>query len=97
MSIKTLELELKINREDAGRYSELIKSMESGELCGLMLSIRDNAALVVYRTQLKQAVSQCDFISRRIASGDLEDLVLAGGQVRVKAYQSVTEQRFIRV
>ena len=97
MRVETLELELKINQEDVGRYSALIQSMESDELCGLVLSTRDNAALIVYRTQLKQAVSQCEFITKRIAGGDLDDLVLAGGQVRVKANHAVTEQRFIRV
>ena len=42
--------------------------------------MKDEAALIGYRFQLKQQINNCEFISKRIASGDDNSLVMGSEQ-----------------
>ena len=80
MSIQTLKLELENAQSLCARYAALIKSLEADQSAGAILSMKDEAALIGYRFQLKQQIHNCEFISKRIASGDDESLVMGSEQ-----------------
>jgi len=84
MSIQTLELELENAQTLCARYAALIKSLEADQSVGAILSMKDEAALIGYRFQLKQQIHNCEFISKRIASGDDNTLVMGSDQALAK-------------
>ena len=88
MSIQTLKLELKNSQTLCTRYATLIKSLEADERDGVMLSMKDSAALIGYRFQLKQQIHNCEFIAKRIASGDDDSLVMGSDQALTKQCES---------
>jgi len=92
MSIQTLKLELENAQTLCARYAALIKSLEADQSAGAVLSMKDEAALIGYRFQLKQQIHNCEFISKRIASGDDESLVLGSDQAVTKQDEEETDQ-----
>ena len=80
MSIQTLKLELENAQTLCARYAALIKSLEADQAAGAILSLKDEAALIGYHLMLKQQVYNCEFISKRIASGDDVSLVMGSEQ-----------------
>jgi len=91
MSIQTLELELENAQTLCARYDTLIKSLDADQCAGLMLSMKDEAALIGYRFQLKQQVYNCEFISKRIASGDGDSPVMGSDQALTKQCESTNQ------
>ena len=88
MSIQTLKLELENAQTLCARYAALIKSLEADKAVGFILSIKDEAAMIGYRFQLKQQIHNCEFISKRIASGDDESLVMGSEQDKEETTQA---------
>lgn len=93
MSIQTLKLELENAQTLCARYAALIKSLEADQLAGVLLSMKDGAALIGYRFQLKQQIHNCEFISKRIASGDDDSFVMGSDQAPTKQDTSTDQPR----
>jgi len=91
MSIQALELELENAQTLCARYAALIKSLEADQCAGVVLSMKDEAALIGYRFQLKQQVYNCEFIAKRIASGDDDSLVMGSDQALTKQCESTDQ------
>ena len=88
MSIQTLKLELENAQTLCARYASLINSLEAEQVAGVLLSMKDGAALIGYRFQLKQQNHNCEFISKRIASADDDSLVMGSDQALTKQEKS---------